>query len=431
MKIAVIGTGYVGLTTAVSLAMRGHEVTSVDIDQNKIEQLQRGILPIYEPDMDLALITLQQQGQLQFTSSLTGGAKDATVFIFCVGTPADETGKADLSYVFQGITELARTIPQGDGTRAIVLKSTCPIGTASRVADLLSNRTDLTVISNPEFLREGSALYDSLYPSRIVIGADSQAGYRFMEEVYAGFSSPKLFTTWNNAEMIKYASNAFLATKISFMNELSRLCDSANADVSVVAEGMGLDSRIGAEFLRAGIGYGGSCFPKDTHALVQTARDHQVELSIVQSVMEVNRTQPSWFLSKLPSLLGPLQGKKIALLGLSFKPNTDDIREAPSLSVIKSLREAGAIISAYDPAAMENMKRVFPDIQFENSAYNAIASADATILLTEWKELVDLDWRRVKQLMKSPVLLDGRNVWPMKSLAQMGFTYIGAGRRTS
>lgn len=428
MKIAVIGTGYVGLTTALSFAIRGHEVSCIDIDRTKIERLNQGILPIYEPDMDEAFHNIQEHHPIQFTSSFQDAAQGTQVLFLCVGTPSDEQGKADLTYVFQAIHDLNNQIPATGEQKVLVLKSTVPIGTAVRVAKLLTDRKDFLIVSNPEFLREGSALYDSMHPSRIVIGSNSTEAERLMDEVYANFQAPVLHTTWSNAEMIKYASNAFLATKISFMNELARLCDRVEADITVVASGMGLDSRIGREFLRAGIGYGGSCFPKDTAALVSVARDHQVELSIVQKVIDVNRTQTNWFLNKLHTYLPDLKGRRISLLGLAFKPDTDDIRDAPSLAVIQALSSEGAELIAYDPVASEHVKRLFPQVQYAKSSYDSLEQSDAAILLTEWQELVQLDWPRVYTMMRNPILLDGRNVWPVEEVRQHGFRYSGVGR---
>lgn len=428
MNIAVIGTGYVGLTTAISFAIRGHDVTCLDVDHAKIEQLKNGILPIYEPQMDDAFRQVQEQHPIRFTSSVQDVAQDHPLYFLCVGTPSDTNGKADLTYVIEAIDTLKERIPVSNDHKAVVLKSTVPIGTASRVAKLLSVREDLIVVSNPEFLREGSALVDSLHPSRIVIGTQSAEAKSLMDEVYANFQAPVLYTTWNNAEMIKYASNAFLATKISFMNELARLCERVGADITMVAQGMGLDSRIGGEFLRAGIGYGGSCFPKDTAALVTVAHDHQVELSIVERAMRVNQSQTEWFLQKLNVDDGDWHGKKIAILGLSFKPDTDDIREAPSLAILKQLTGVGAKLVTYDPVASYHVRRLYPAVTYVSTPYEALDQANVAILVTEWKELVELDWTRVHSIMKSPVLLDGRNVWPVEELRALGFEYTGVGR---
>lgn len=430
MKIAVIGTGYVGLTTAISLAMCNHEVTCIDLNEQKINQLNQGKIPIYEPGMDEMLQQVVKEKRIQFTTSLATGVPHASIIFICVGTPSDHTGKADLQYVFQAVSDVKKVLDSSGDYKALVLKSTVPIGTADQVSSFLKDRSDILLVSNPEFLREGSAMHDSLYPSRIIIGSASDEANLLMEQVYAGFSAPRVFTTTSNAEMIKYASNAFLATKISFINELARLCDKVKADIRVVAHGMGLDRRIGPEFLHAGIGYGGSCFPKDTAALLEVAKENDIELSIVEKAIKVNQTQAAWFLSKLSSIYQDWKGLNIALLGLAFKPDTDDIREAPALTIIQALLEKGAILSVFDPIASEHVKQIFPTIRYASEPYEALAKADAAILVTEWKQLVELEWERVLDVMKKPILLDGRNAWPVDRLRSMGFSYIGAGRQT-
>lgn len=430
MKIAVIGTGYVGLTTAISLAMCNHEVACIDIDEQKIKQLHQGIIPIYEPEMDEMLQQVTRNQRIRFTTSLSNGLSEATVIFICVGTPADQSGKADLRYVWQAVSDVEKEVKPSDLPKVVVLKSTVPIGTSDQIRGLFVNRVDLYLVSNPEFLREGSAMYDSLNPSRIVIGSESEVANQLMEQVYASFVAPKMYTSSKNAEMIKYASNSFLATKISFMNELARLCDVVHADIRVIEQGMGFDSRIGTEFLRAGIGFGGSCFPKDTAALVEVAKEKNVELSIVQKVIDVNQTQATWFLSKLSSIRSEWKGAKIAVLGLAFKPDTDDIREAPALTIIRKLLDQGVEVTAFDPIATDHVKAIYPDIRYTSSPYEALAKADAAILVTEWKELVELDWSRVMELMSSPILLDGRNAWPVVQVHSMGFTYFGVGRQT-
>ncbi|MGC5328369.1 UDP-glucose dehydrogenase family protein [Brevibacillus sp. SYSU BS000544] len=430
MKIAVIGTGYVGLTTAISLAMYNHQVTCIDMNEQKINQLNQGIIPIYEPGMDEMLQQVVKEKRIRFTTSLDECALQATIFFICVGTPSDYSGKADLRYVYQAVSDVKKALAPSEEYKLIVLKSTVPVGTADQVSRLLGDRSDILLVSNPEFLREGNAMHDSLHPSRIVIGSASDAAKRIMERVYAGFEAPNLFTTTNNAEMIKYASNAFLATKISFANELARLCDKVNADIRVVTQGMGLDSRIGPEFLHAGIGYGGSCFPKDTAALVEVAKENDVELTIIEKAIKVNRTQPDWFLSKLSTHFQDAKGLRIALLGLSFKPDTDDIREAPALTIIEALLEKEAELTVYDPVASEHVKELYPRIRYATEPYEALANADAAILVTEWKQLLELDWNRVMEVMSNSVLFDGRNAWPVQHLRSMGFTYFGVGRQT-
>jgi UDPglucose 6-dehydrogenase len=427
MNVAVIGAGYVGLTTAVSLAIRGHKVTGIDVNEAKIIQLRHGELPIYEPGLDAALTSAMEAKMLGFTTLLEDGAKAAEVVFICVGTPQNEDGSADLRSFFSVVEEIDRLQSEHPRERMVVVKSTVPVGTTDRVAERLCSHPDLHVVVNPEFLREGSALQDALEPSRIVIGADSDYALSVMERLYDGVSAPRVLTTRANAELIKYASNAFLATRISFMNELARLSAKLGTDVQTVAHGMGLDSRIGPEFLRAGLGYGGSCFPKDTMALLELAEQHGVTLSILEKVREVNESQPDWFVRQLTSKLGDLSDRRIAVLGLSFKPDTDDIREAPSLKVLALLTDAGAQVSAYDPVAISAVRNQYPQVAYASSPYEALANADAAILVTEWRQCTQLDWDRVKRLMSKPVLFDGRNAWPGKQLAEAGFHYSGVG----
>ncbi|WP_139489113.1 UDP-glucose dehydrogenase family protein [Brevibacillus dissolubilis] len=427
MRIAVIGTGYVGLTTAVSLAMKGHTVTGIDIDEAKINKLTKGEVPFFEPGVDRSLAEVQRAGMIRFTTRLTEGVSDADVIFICVGTPGEACGQADLTHLFAVVDELRTALPQGDCDRMIVVKSTVPVGTTDKVAGMFADRKEWMVVTNPEFLREGTALQDSLAPTRIILGAAEPTAFERMEELYRGFHAPVVRTTRTNAEMIKYASNAFLATRISFMNELARLCDHIGTDVSTIALGMGLDPRIGPEFLRAGLGYGGSCFPKDTRALLEVAREHGQPMSILEHAIEVNATQPQWFLGKMEQTLGTLHGKRIAILGLSFKPDTDDIRESPAHTLISSLLARGAEICAHDPVAIANMRKVYPQITYAADAYAAAEEADVIILVTEWKEYVRLDWSRVLRVMRGPYLFDGRNALPERELTAMGFHYIGIG----
>jgi UDPglucose 6-dehydrogenase len=428
MNVAVIGTGYVGLTTAVSLAIQGHTVTGIDIDRNKIRQLQNGQVPIYEPGLDVELRKASSAGRIGFTSEVAEGVEQAEIIFICVGTPAEADGSANLRHVYAAAEELKQSVAASAGKRVIAIKSTVPVGTADEIAQVFSDREDFHVVSNPEFLREGTALHDALEPSRIVIGAEHQESFRLMETLYASVSAPRLHTTRTNAEMIKYASNAFLATRISFMNELARLCAKMGIDIQVVARGMGLDTRIGPEFLRAGLGYGGSCFPKDTSALLQVARENGVTLSILENVKQVNSTQPEWFLAQVRNKLHSLYNKRIALLGLAFKPDTDDVREAPSLNLISLLLAQGALVSAYDPMADAHVQNLHPDIHYAASPYEALTDADAALLVTEWQACTRLDWQRVKQLMAAPNLFDGRNAWPVQQLVELGFHYTGVGR---
>jgi len=428
MEVAVVGTGYVGLTTAVSFALHGHRVTGVDVDAAKINRLKQKICSIYEPGLEEALARAIDSGALRFAASLKEGARDADVLFICVGTPEAADGSADLSYLFAAVDDIRALQADVPKQRTVVIKSTVPVGTADRVAALLAACGGIHVASNPEFLREGSALQDALSPSRIVIGADADEAFAVLKRLYEGVKAPRVFTTRADAELIKYASNAFLATKISFMNELARLCAVLGTDVQTVARGMGLDSRIGPEFLQAGLGFGGSCFPKDTIALLQLAKQHGVSLSILEKVRDLNATQPDWFIARLRDRLGTLHGKRIAVLGLAFKPNTDDIREAPSLKVLNVLLREGAAVSAYDPVASPAVARLFPQVTYASDPYAALQAADAAVLVTEWKQCVDLDWQQVKAVMNAPVLFDGRNAWPADALSKAGFVYVGVGR---
>jgi UDPglucose 6-dehydrogenase len=428
MKITVIGTGYVGLTTAVSLAMRGHSVMGVDVDAAKVERLQRGQSPIYEPGLEPELQKAMEEGRLTFAADPAEGVTQADVIFLCVGTPEGQDGRADLTYLFKAVATLQELLPKEGGEKLVVMKSTVPVGTSDQVADMLAAFNNVHVVTNPEFLREGRALRDSLKPSRIVIGARDEQSFALMENVYADIDAPRIHTTRANAEMIKYASNAFLATRISFMNELARLCAAVGADIEVVASGMGLDSRIGPEFLRAGVGFGGSCFPKDLEALIKLARATQTPLSLLEVVREINKGQPAWFLDRMRNFLPSFAGKEIALLGLSFKPETDDIREAPSLGIVKRLLAEGAHVRAYDPVAVPHVVRLYPELTFAKTAYDALEGADAAILVTEWQECTQLDWLRVKVMMAGTLLFDGRNAWPAEHVKGLGFTYLGVGR---
>ncbi|KQL49348.1 UDP-glucose 6-dehydrogenase [Brevibacillus choshinensis] len=427
MKVAVIGTGYVGLTTAVSLAMKGHDVLGIDLVEAKIVQLQQGKSPIYEPGLEEALGELLKSGTLKFTTQIAD-AWEAEILFICVGTPESADGTADLRYVFAAVSAVESLHRKAPRDRAVVMKSTVPVGTGDRIAELLREIDGLHVVSNPEFLREGNALKDALQPTRIVIGTDHQDAADAMEKLYQGVSATRVSTTRANAELIKYASNAFLATRISFMNELARLSGELGTDIVTVAHGMGLDSRIGPEFLRAGVGYGGSCFPKDTIALLQLANQHGISLTILDKVREVNTKQPTWFLEQLRKQMDDVAGKRIAVLGLAFKPETDDIREAPSLKVLEALQKDGASIVAYDPIAVDIVRPLFPKVEYTDNPVEAFIGADAALLITEWKECVQLDWEEIKASMAAPLLFDGRNAWPAKQLKDAGFHYTGVGR---
>ncbi|WP_289136052.1 UDP-glucose/GDP-mannose dehydrogenase family protein [uncultured Brevibacillus sp.] len=427
MKVAVIGTGYVGLTTAVSLAMHGHEVVGIDLVEAKIAMLRQGQSPIYEPGLEEALAAVLQQGVLTFTTDLLE-AKESEVLFVCVGTPESADGTADLSYLLASVSEIGKMHRSVPRARTVIIKSTVPVGTGDRVASLLGDCQSLFVVSNPEFLREGNALVDALQPSRVVIGANHEEAKAVMERLYDGVAAPRVLTTRANAELIKYASNAFLATRISFMNELARLSSVLGTDILTVAHGMGLDSRIGPDFLRAGVGYGGSCFPKDTIALLQLAQEQGVSLNLLDKVRQINRTQPLWFLQLVKKAIPELKGKQIALLGLAFKPDTDDIREAPALAIIEELQRCGASIRAYDPIASPAVQKLFPGVSYFGTPAEACLGAHAALLVTEWKECVQLPWDEIYANMAYPALFDGRNAWPVKEVREAGFHYTGVGR---
>ena len=431
MKVAVIGTGYVGVTTGVALAMSGPEVTGVDVDEEKIRLLQTGKSPIYEPGLDEALVDVISRGKLEFTTDHTVALLSAQIIFICVGTPSDQEGRADLRVFKDLIDQVHHLLCHDDDERILVIKSTVPVGSNDQVAELFSDCPQIHVVSNPEFLREGSALQDSLQPARIVMGASSTQAFERLEQLYKNIEAPRIKTSRLNAEMIKYASNAFLSMRISFMNELARLSDKLGTDISIIATGMGLDSRIGPEFLRAGLGYGGSCFPKDIIALLSIAEERDEPLTILYQVAKVNEQQPTWFLQKLEQRLGDLANKRIALLGLSFKPNTDDIREAPAQKLLTILREKEALITAYDPVAMPNMQRVLSgeQVTYTQTPYEAVNASDAVILCTEWGEFLELDYERVYHIMRKPLIFDGRNALPHSELGKIGFEYVGIGNQ--
>ncbi|RNB80096.1 UDP-glucose/GDP-mannose dehydrogenase family protein [Brevibacillus fluminis] len=432
MKISVIGTGYVGLTTAVSFALMGHDVIGIDIDQTKVARLQKGEAGIYEPNLEKELQNMLALGKVSFSSSLEAGILSSRAIFVCVGTPPLPDGSADLSALNQVLSSIKERVKATAGasnvTRVVVIKSTVPVGTNDHIARQFADVPELLVASNPEFLREGSALHDSLHPSRIVLGTEEPQALAILEELYASLVCERVRTTRANAEMIKYGSNAFLATKISFMNELARLSAELGADITEVARGMGLDSRIGPYFLGAGLGYGGSCFPKDTSALSELGAQHGVDMPLLKQVQQVNELQPVWFVEQLKKLLPTLAGLKIALLGLSFKPQTDDMREAASLRLIPLLLREGAVLSAYDPLCNEKVRKLYPDLDFADNPYQALAGADAGVLVTEWEQCVKLDFTRVKSTLRQPFLFDGRNAWDKRAAIDAGLTYMGVGR---
>jgi UDPglucose 6-dehydrogenase len=423
-RITVIGAGYVGLVTAACLAGLGNHVTGMDVDTAKVERLQAGEVPIYEPG--LAELIAEHRDRLSFTSD-PAEAYWAGEFIFvCVDTPPTYSGDADLSRIWQVIDNL----PPEDGRRILITKSTVPVGTGAAVTAELARRgyRHIRYCSNPEFLREGSAIRDFLHPDRVVIGADDREVRDRVASLYAPLRAPVVATDVASAEMIKYASNAFLATKISFINEIANVCEQVGADVRVVAEGMGLDPRIGPQFLQAGIGFGGSCFPKDVSALKQLAGNSGYHFQLLTAVIEVNELQKRRVIGKLKASLGDLRERRIALLGLSFKPNTDDIREASSIVLASRLLAEGASVVGYDPIAVPAVSALLPSLDYAPSALEALDGADAAVLVTEWPEFVQLDWAAARTRMRRPVLIDGRNALDREALLALGFSYEGIGR---
>lgn len=433
MKIAVIGTGYVGLVSGTCFSEFGHTVTCVDKDPAKIEALNNDIMPIYEPGLDSMVAKNRTAGRLHFTTNLADAMKGAQAVFIAVGTPSRRgDGHADLQYVFAAVEEAADYI---EDYTVVVTKSTVPVGTGARIKERLAAKLErglFDVASNPEFLREGAAIEDFMRPNRVVCGADSEAAQEVLRELYRPLylnETPVLFTSRETAEVIKYAANAFLATKISFINEMADLCEKVGADVQEVAKGIGLDSRIGAKFLHAGPGYGGSCFPKDTRALVSTADEHGVAMRIVRSVVEVNETRKRAMADKIIAACGgDVGGKQLAILGLTFKPNTDDMRESPSLDIIPALQAAGASVAAHDPKGMEEAAELLEGVRFSDDPYETMSGADALVILTEWNQYRALDMARVKELMKAPVLIDLRNIYGRANLGEIGFDYTGVGR---
>jgi len=432
-KLCVIGTGYVGLVTGTCFADLGSEVHCMDIDESRIERLKNGIMPIYEPGLEQLVAQNVKSGRLSFTSNIEEALAGADFAFIAVGTPSGEEGEADLQYVRVAAEAIADLV---NHPIVVVNKSTVPVGTGDWVADIIKRRRagkplDFAVVSNPEFLREGSAINDFMGPDRVILGSLDRDAASKVAKLYLSLRCPIMITDLRTAEMIKYASNAFLATRISFINEIATICEELGADVAQVAEGMGLDKRIGRSFLDAGLGWGGSCFPKDVKALAHMAVIHGSNPQLLQAVMEINRNQRRRVLLRLRKELGGLDQKVIGMLGLSFKPNTDDIREAPAVELIHLLENEGATIQAYDPQAMENAKAVLPKTRLVNTPYEVAEGADALVLATEWNEFKQLDFERIAQLMRGKVILDGRNQWDCERLKAMGFNYYGIGKGTN
>ena len=427
-RIAVVGAGYVGLTTGVCLADLGNDVVVVDVDEAKIRSLKRHRLHFYEPGLQEVLERNARAGRLVFTSSYADAIPGAEFAFIAVATPEGEGGEADMRFVEQSAASIAAHL---SGPLVVVNKSTVPVGAADFVSQKLNQSGGehaVEVVSNPEFLREGQALSDFMKPDRVVIGAKSQAAAEKVAGLYQPLGCPIQIYDVYTAEMVKYASNAFLAARISFMNEMARICERVDADVKAVAEGMGLDRRIGPQFLEAGIGYGGSCFPKDVAALAAIAERHDYHPELLKAVMDINRDQRMLAVDKLRECLGTLRGQVIGLLGLAFKPNTDDMRQAPSIDIARVLLAKGAIVVGYDPAAMGTAKRMLPEIQYRRNAYAAAKGADALLVVTEWNEFRQLDMVRLKRAMRRPVLVDGRNIYDPAQMRALGFVYRGIGR---
>ncbi len=432
MNIAVVGTGYVGLVTGTCFAEMGNHVICVDIDANKVERMRNGQIPIYEPHLDVLFERNIRQGRLEFTTQLEDAIADASIIFLALPTPPGEDGSADLSYVLGVSSQLGKLIKE---YKIVINKSTVPVGTAEKVREAIAKNCSVhfDVISNPEFLREGFAVDDFMKPDRVVIGTRSEKAKKIMSDLYAPFvrqGNPIYFMDERSSELTKYAANAFLATKITFMNEVANLCEKVGANVDAVRIGIGSDSRIGKRFLFAGIGYGGSCFPKDVQALYRTSSDFGYDFKVLNSVMQVNEEQKSVLVKKLSNYFdGNLAGKKIAIWGLAFKPDTDDIREAPALYIIQELLAAGASITAFDPEAMENVKRSIGDsIQYSNDPYDALQEVDALLIATEWSLFRTPDFDKMKQLMKQRVIFDGRNLYDLQRMTEIGFYYNSIGR---
>ncbi len=432
MHIGIIGTGYVGLVTGACFAEFGVFVTCVDKDEKKVRSLKKGIVPFYEPGREELVQRNVKQGRLVFTTKIEQAVEDALVIFIAVGTPPRGDGSADLQYIDEVAKDIASHI---NGYKVIVTKSTVPVGTGKRISRIISanlkKQSNFDIVSNPEFLREGAAIEDFMRPNRVVIGTESQQAIAIMKDLYKPLyliETPFVITNVETAELIKYVSNSFLATKISFINEIANLCERVGADVNVVAKGMGLDRRIGPKFLHAGPGFGGSCFPKDIKALLKLGDEQKTDLGIIRAALRANDKQRDVMFEKIKGAIGELNGMTVAILGLSFKPNTDDLREAPSLALIEKLLKAKAKIKVYDPVAMEGVKLMFPNVVFCRDPYEAISGADAMVIVTEWNEFRNLDLEKIKGLMKQFFFFDLRNVYEPDRVKNLGFKYFSVGR---
>ncbi|BAT71288.1 UDPglucose 6-dehydrogenase [Thermosulfidibacter takaii ABI70S6] len=434
MKIAVIGAGYVGLVTATCFAEFGNEVVCVDKVKEKVEMLQKGEIPFYEPGLSELVKRNLSEGRLSFTQDIDSAIRDSLVIFIAVGTPPRGDGSADLTYVEEVAKKIAENL---NDYKVVVTKSTVPVGTGHKIKEIIEknkkNNVSFDVASNPEFLREGSAVYDFMHPDRVVIGTESDSARAILRDLYRPLylrDTPFVFTDIKTAELIKYASNSYLAMRISFINEIANLCDIVGADVHVVAKAMGLDGRIGPKFLHPGPGFGGSCFPKDTKALIKIAEEHGYDFRLVKATVEVNEKQRERAFKKIKNMLGgSVEGKTVAVLGLSFKPNTDDIRESPALHIIERLLEEKAKVRAYDPAAMENVKKVFGDsIIYCKNSYDAATGADAVVIVTEWNQFRNMNLAKVKDAMAGDAIIDLRNIFEPEKVKALGFRYTGMGR---
>jgi len=433
MRVAMIGTGYVGLVSGACFADFGHHVTCVDKEASKIDSLKRGEIPTYEPDLERLVSTNAREGRLDFSTELAAPVSEAEAVFIAVGTPSRRgDGHADLSYVYAAAREIAAAL---SGFTVVVTKSTVPVGTGDEVERIIRDArpdADVTIVSNPEFLREGAAIQDFKHPDRIVVGTNDERARKVVADLYRPLylnQAPILYTGRRTAELIKYAANAFLATKITFINEIADLCEKVGADVQEVARGIGLDNRIGGKFLHAGPGYGGSCFPKDTQALIKTAQDYEVPLRIVEAVVAVNDTRKRAMARKVSGAFGGiLRGKTIAVLGLTFKPNTDDMREAPSIPLITALQDMGAKVRVHDPEGMKQAKVVLPDVVYCDGPYACAENADALVIVTEWEQFRALDLERLKDSMAAPIVVDLRNIYRPDEMAKLGFIYESVGR---
>jgi UDPglucose 6-dehydrogenase len=429
MNIAIIGSGYVGLVTGTCFAEVGHNVICVDNDEKKVARLQAGEIPIYEPDLEDLVRKNVQLKRLSFTSSIKEGVEKSKVVFIAVPTPQQDDGSVDLSYVEKVARSIAEVLTE---YRVIVDKSTVPVKTGDKVAETIrrynKSNVPFDVVSNPEFLREGSAVADLMHPDRIVIGVNDPRALPDMEAIYTPFNAPIMVTDLNSAELIKHAANSFLALKISYINAVAAICEASGANVQKVADGMGADKRIGREFLHAGLGYGGSCFPKDIAAFIKISEELGCPFSLLKEVQNINANQLELFLKKIRKVLWVLNDKKIGLLGLAFKGNTDDIRCSVAISLAKKMREEGATVKAFDPKAMEKCQELYPDIPLVSDAYEAAKDADALVIGTEWKDFTRLDWLKVKSLMRSPLVFDGRNLLNPDEMASLGFEYYSVGR---